>query len=47
MLEIETEDVDEGIVVKEIQSGYTLNERLLRPSIVGVSKKPQKNLKKQ
>ena len=46
MLEIESEDVDEGIVVKEIQSGYTLNERLLRPSIVGVSKKPQKNLKR-
>ena len=38
MLEIETEE-EEGIVVQELQSGYTMYERLLRPSMVGVSKK--------
>tara|TARA_Y100000741_G_C18242279_1_gene554112 strand:+ start:661 stop:1293 length:633 start_codon:yes stop_codon:yes gene_type:complete len=42
MLEIETDDHDEGIVVKEIQTGYTMHDRLLRPSMVGVSKKLKK-----
>ena len=46
MLEIET-DEEEGIVVQEIQSGYTMHERLLRPSMVGVSKKTQKNEEKK
>ena len=45
MLEIET-DKEEGIVVQELQSGYTMHDRLLRPSMVGVSKKTQKNQKK-
>tara|TARA_Y100000590_G_scaffold441943_1_gene569388 strand:+ start:1901 stop:2506 length:606 start_codon:yes stop_codon:yes gene_type:complete len=44
MLEIET-DKEEGIVVQELQSGYTMHERLLRPSMVGVSKKAPKNEK--
>ena len=45
MLEVET-DKEEGIVVQELQSGYTMHDRLLRPSMVGVSKKTQKNQKK-
>ena len=39
MMEIEKEDVAEGIVVQEIQPGYTMHDRLLRPAMVGVSKK--------
>ena len=49
MFEIETDEFDEGIVVQEIQNGYTMHNRLLRPSMVGVSKKPEnkkKNTKK-
>ena len=42
MMEIETNDLDEGIVVQEIQTGYMMHDRLLRPAMVGVSKKPQK-----
>ena len=39
-MEVEKEDVDEGIVIQEIQSGYMMHDRLLRPAMVGVSKKP-------
>ena len=42
MMEIENNDLDEGIVVQEIQSGYMMHDRLLRPAMVGVSKKSQK-----
>jgi molecular chaperone GrpE len=42
MMEIENNDLDEGIVVQEIQSGYMMHERLLRPAMVAVSKKPKK-----
>ena len=42
MMEIENNDLDEGIVVQEIQNGYMMHDRLLRPAMVGVSKKPQK-----
>ena len=45
MLEIESKNQEEGIVTQEIQSGYTMHDRLLRPSMVGVSKKPKKNQK--
>ena len=45
VLEIETSDYEEGLVVQEIQSGYTMYDRLLRPAMVGVSKKPE-NVKK-
>ena len=47
MLEIETENKERGIVVQEIQSGYTMHDRLLRPAMVGVSKKPKKNKEKK
>tara|TARA_B110000967_G_C18798701_1_gene517253 strand:- start:282 stop:923 length:642 start_codon:yes stop_codon:yes gene_type:complete len=47
MLEIEDENVDPGTIVQEIQPGYMYNERLLRPSFVGVAKKKtQKNKEK-
>ena len=47
MLEIEDAEKEQGIIVQEIQKGFTLKGRLLRPSLVGVSKKPQKNQEKQ
>ena len=47
MLEIETDNKERGIVVQEIQSGYTMHDRLLRPAMVGVSKKPKKNKEKE
>ena len=49
MIEIEKDDVEEGTVVEEIQRGYTINERLLRPAMVGVSKFPanKKTLRKK
>ena len=47
MLEIEDAEKEQGIVVQEIQKGFTLKGRLLRPSLVGVSKKPKKNEEKQ
>jgi molecular chaperone GrpE len=36
--EIHTDKFPEGIIVEEIRGGYTLNERLLRPALVKVSK---------
>jgi molecular chaperone GrpE len=47
MIEIESEEVEEGIVIQEIQSGYNMHDRLLRPSMVGVAKKPNKDEKKK
>ena len=42
-LEVETKEHEEGIVVQEVQSGYIMHDRLLRPTMVGVSKKPAKS----
>ena len=39
MVELENDDVEEGTVIQEMQKGYMMHERLLRPSMVGVSKK--------
>mgnify|MGYP001321044562 CR=1 FL=1 len=39
MMEIENNDLDEGTVVQEIQTGYMMHDRLLRPAMVSVSKK--------
>ena len=47
MLEIEDSEKEQGIIVQEIQKGFTLKGRLLRPSLVGVSKNTQKNQEKQ
>mgnify|MGYP006061201681 FL=1 len=43
MLEIEKDELEPGIIVQEILPGYTLHDRLLRPAMVGVSKKTQEN----
>jgi len=43
MLEIEDSTNESGIVIQEIQKGYMMKERLLRPSLVGVTKKRDKN----
>ncbi len=40
MMEVPTEDAEPGTVVQEMQAGYMLRERLLRPAMVGVAKKP-------
>ena len=42
MLEVEDSVKETGIVVQEIQRGYMMGKRLLRPSLVGVSKKREK-----
>ena len=47
MVEIEDDDSEEGIVIQEMQSGYTMHDRLLRPSMVGVSKKKPENKENQ
>ena len=39
MSETEDEKAESGTILQEIQAGYMLGERLLRPSLVGVSKK--------
>ena len=40
MMEVEDENKEAGTIVQEIQKGFTIKDRLLRPSLVGVSKKP-------
>ena len=39
MMEIEDDTKEPGTIIQEIQKGFTIKERLLRPSLVGVSKK--------
>ena len=39
MSEIEDDKVDSGTILQEIQAGYMLGERLLRPALVSVAKK--------
>jgi molecular chaperone GrpE len=39
MSEVEDSNFDPGTILQEIQSGYMLGERLLRPALVSVSKK--------
>ena len=41
MIEIEDDEKEPGTIVQEIQKGFTIKNRLLRPSLVGVSKKTQ------
>jgi molecular chaperone GrpE len=40
MMEVPTTDAEPGTVVQEIQAGYMIKDRLLRPALVGVAKKP-------
>ena len=42
MMEIEDDSREPGTIVQEIQKGFTIKDRLLRPSLVGVSKKTTK-----
>ena len=42
MMEIEDESKESGIILQEIQKGFMMKDRLLRPSLVGVSKKSGK-----
>ena len=46
MLEIENENKESGTVLQEIQKGYMMKDRLLRPSLVGVAKKKDKTANK-
>jgi molecular chaperone GrpE len=40
MMEVPTEDAEPGTIVDELQAGYMMKDRLLRPALVGVAKKP-------
>ena len=40
MIEVPTDEHEEGTIVQEMQSGYLIKDRLLRPAMVGVAKKP-------
>ena len=40
MMEVPTADAEPGTIVQEMQSGYMIKDRLLRPAMVGVAKKP-------
>ena len=42
MFEIENEEEEEGIILQVIQDGFKIEDRLLRPALVGVSKKKSK-----
>ena len=46
MLEIENSNKEPGTVVQEIQKGYMMKNRLLRPSLVGVAKKKEERTNK-
>lgn len=39
MIEIESKDQEPGIIVQVMQEGFMIHDRLLRPALVGVSKK--------
>lgn len=40
MMEVPTDEVEPGTIVQEMQAGYMIKDRLLRPAMVGVAKKP-------
>ena len=42
MMEIDDDQKEPGTIIQEIQKGFTIKDRLLRPSLVGVSKKTEK-----
>ena len=47
MTEIEDENAEAGSILQEIQAGYMLGERLLRPAFVGIAKKKAENKDKK
>ena len=46
MIEIEDDEKEPGTIIQEIQKGFTIKDRLLRPSLVGVAKKRLDKTKK-
>ena len=46
MMEIEDNEIEAGTIVQEIQKGFTIKDRLLRPSLVAVSKKSESTVQK-
>jgi len=46
MMEIEDDQKEPGSIIQEIQKGFMMKDRLLRPSLVGVSKKTENKEKK-
>ena len=42
MMEIEDDEKEPGTIIQEVQKGFMIKDRLLRPSLVGVSKKSEK-----
>ena len=42
MFEIENDEVEEGTILQVVQEGFKIEDRLLRPALVGVSKKTSK-----
>ena len=46
MMEIEDDQKEPGTIVQEIQKGFTIKDRLLRPSLVAVSKKSENKTQK-
>ena len=47
MSEIEEDKVESGTIIQEIQAGYMLGDRLLRPALVGVAKKKEEKKEKK
>ena len=47
MMEIEDDTKEPGTIVQEIQKGFMMKDRLLRPSLVGVSKKKVKDVEQE
>lgn len=41
MIEVPSDDVEAGTIVQEMQAGYMIKDRLLRPAMVAVAKKPE------
>ena len=46
MMEIEDDTKEPGTIIQEVQKGFTIKDRLLRPSLVGVAKETQEKTAK-
>ena len=46
MMEIEDDQKEPGTIIQEIQKGFTIKDRLLRPALVGVAKKTENSSQK-
>ena len=46
MMEIEDDQKEPGTIIQEVQQGFMIKDRLLRPSLVGVSKKTERKEQK-